>query len=64
MTSDKAERYFPESLVRAYFNYCKASGLEPSANGLLAFATEVQGDQHINGIPTFQTLGSIFKTER
>jgi len=64
MTSDKAERYFPESLVRAYFNYCRASALEPSANGLLAFATEVQGDQHINGISTFKTLGSLFKMEK
>jgi len=55
------ERYYPRSLVKAYFNYCKASALTPSANGLDSFSKEVQGDSQINGIPTFLTLDEIFK---
>jgi hypothetical protein len=58
-----SERYYPQGLVKAYFNYCKASALTPSANGLDSFAKEVQGDSHINGIPTFLTLEQVFATE-
>ncbi len=57
------ERYYPRSLVKAYFNYCKAAGFEPNANGLDSFAKEVQGDSQINGIPTFLTLDQVFQKE-
>ncbi len=58
-----AERYYPQGLVKAYFNYCKACGFEPNANGLDSFAKEIQGDSQINGIPTFLTLEEVFARE-
>jgi len=61
MGAEMSERYYPQTLVKAYFNYCKASALTPTANGLDSFAKEIQGDKHINGIPDFLTLEEVFK---
>jgi adenine C2-methylase RlmN of 23S rRNA A2503 and tRNA A37 len=44
------ERYFPETLVQVYFNYCVANDVKPSFEDMLGFISEIQGDHHVNGI--------------
>ena len=47
-----SERYFPETLVQVYFNYCAANDVKPSFEDMYGFINEIQGDHHVNGIHT------------
>jgi|TARA_R100001460_G_scaffold88812_1_gene130351 hypothetical protein len=56
----EADRFFPASLVKAYFNWCAANDTKPEYQGLFDFVAEVQGNKHLNGIPSHQTIEEIF----
>lgn len=63
MQTKNGDRYYPESLIRAYFNWCHATDHPATWNGLDDFAKEIQGEKHINGIPSFLTIEEIFNNE-
>lgn len=54
------DRYFPASLVKAYFNWCAVNDHKPGYQGLFDFVSEVQGNKHLNGIPSHRTIEEIF----
>lgn len=59
-TSDK---YYPESLIKAYFNWCAANDHKASFPDLHKFVAEIMGDKHINFIPYFRTIEEVFHEE-
>ena len=54
------ERYYPETLLQVYFNYCTANDLTPGFDDLKDFIVEVQGTKHLNGIPSYRTIEEVF----
>lgn len=54
------ERYYPETLLRVYFNYCRANDLTPGFEDLKDFVVEIQGTKHLNGIPFNKTIDEVF----
>jgi stringent starvation protein B len=58
--SSGSDRYYPESLIKAYFNWCTANDMKPDFVGLHDFVAEVLGNKHINFIPSFKTIEEIF----
>ena len=55
----ESDRYFPASLAKAYFNWCAAHD-HSQDTGLFDFIAEVQGNKHLNGIPSHRTIEEIF----
>lgn len=61
MPDDNAiDRYYPESLIKTYFNWCAANDHKPAFDDLNKFVAEILGDKHINFIPSFRTIKEIF----
>ena len=61
MSEEKVnDRYYPESLVKAYFNWVAANDEKATFVGLHAFVAEVVGNKHINFIPVFRTIEEVF----
>jgi len=57
------DRYYPESLLRVYFNVCRVQGREPDFSGMQQFVFEALGNGHSDGIPTSK-LNEVFKNAR
>jgi len=55
-----SDKYYPENLVRTYFNYCKANDIKPTFEDMNDFITEILGTKQINGIPSFKTISEVF----
>jgi len=55
-----SDRYYPESLLRVYFNVCRVQGREPDFSGMQQFVFEALGNGHSDGIPTSK-LNEVFK---
>ena len=55
-----SEKFYPENLIRTYFNYCQANDIKPSFEDMDAFISEVLGTKQINGIPSFKTIKEVF----
>jgi len=47
-----SDRYYPESLLRVYFNVCRVQGREPDFSDMQQFVFEALGNSHSDGIPT------------
>jgi len=57
------DRYYPESLLRVYFNVCRVQGREPDFSDMQQFVFEALGNGHSDGIPTSK-LNEVFKNAR
>jgi hypothetical protein len=57
------DRYYPESLLRVYFNVCRVQGREPDFSDMQQFVFEALGNGHSDGIPTSK-INEVFKNAR
>jgi hypothetical protein len=57
------DRYYPESLLRVYFNVCRVQKREPDFSDMQQFVFEALGNGHSDGIPTSK-LNEVFKNAR
>jgi hypothetical protein len=57
------DRYYPESLLRVYFNVCRVQRREPDFSDMQQFVFEALGNGHSDGIPTSK-LNEVFKNAR
>jgi hypothetical protein len=58
-----SDKYYPENLVRTYFNYCKSNDIKPTFEDMDDFIAEILGTKQINGIPSFKTISEVFSEE-
>jgi hypothetical protein len=57
------DKYYPETLLRVYFNYCAGNDIRPTFEDMDDFITEVLGSKQINGIPSYKTIDEVFNYE-
>lgn len=57
------DRYYPESLLRVYFNVCRVQNREPNFSDMQQFVFEALGNGHSDGIPTSK-LNEVFHNAR
>jgi len=57
------DRYYPETLLRVYFNYCAANDVRPTFEGMDDFIGEILGNKQVNGIPSYRTIDEVFNNE-
>jgi len=58
-----SDRYYPESLLRVYFNLCRVQGSEPTFKDMQQFVFEALGNGHSDGIP-LSKLNEVFNNAR
>ena len=58
-----SDRYYPESLLRVYFNLCRVQGQEPTFEGVQQFVFEALGNSHSDGIP-ISKLNEVFRNAK
>jgi len=58
-----SDRYYPESLLRVYFNVCRVQGRDPTFEDMQQFVFEALGNGHSDGIPTSK-LNEVFNNAR
>ena len=58
-----SDRYYPESLLRVYFNACRVQGREPTFEDMQQFVFEALGNGHSDGIP-ISKLNEVFNNAR
>lgn len=54
-----SDKYYPELLLRVYFNWCKVHNKQPSFDEMQAFVFECLGNGHSDGIPYKKIKGVI-----
>ena len=57
------DKYYPETLLKVYFNYCAANDIRPTFEGMDDFISEILGNKQINGIPSYKTINEVFNNE-
>ena len=57
------DRYYPETLLRVYFNYCTANDVRPTFEDMDDFIGEILGNKQVNGIPSYRTIDEVFNNE-
>ena len=57
------DKYYPETLLRVYFNYCAANDIRPTFEDMDDFISEILGNKQINGIPSYRTINEVFSNE-
>jgi len=57
------DRYYPESLLRVYFNVCRVHNRDPNFDDMKQFVFEVLGNGHSDGIP-LSKLKEVFNNAR
>ena len=57
------DKYYPETLLKVYFNYCKAHDIRPTFEDMDDFISEILGNKQINGIPSYKTINEVFNNE-
>ena len=57
------DRYYPESLLRVYFNLCRVKSREPTFEDMQQFVFEALGNGHSDGIP-ISKLKEVFNNAR
>jgi hypothetical protein len=57
------DRYYPESLLRVYFNVCRVQSRDPTFEDMQQFVFEALGNGHSDGIPTSK-LNEVFNNAR
>ena len=58
------DRYYPETLLRVYFNYCAANDVRPTFEDMNDFIGEILGNRQVNGIPSYRTIDEVFNNEQ
>ena len=58
-----SDKYYPETLLRVYFNYCKANDIKPSFEDMDDFICEILGVNQINGMPSYRTIDEVFNND-
>ena len=57
------DKYYPETLLKVYFNYCAANDIRPTFEDMDDFISEILGNKQINGIPSYKTINEVFNNE-
>ena len=57
------DKYYPETLLKVYFNYCSANDIRPTFEDMDDFISEILGNKQINGIPSYKTINEVFNNE-
>ena len=57
------DKYYPETLLKVYFNYCTANDIRPTFEDMDDFISEILGNKQINGIPSYKTINEVFNNE-
>ncbi len=57
------DKYYPETLLRVYFNYCHAHDIRPTFEDMDEFICEILGVKQINGIPSYRTIDEVFSND-
>lgn len=58
-----SDRYYPESLLRVYFNVCRVQNREATFEDMQQFIFEALGNGHSDGIP-ISKLNEVFHNAR